>query len=167
VEHQLLIIFNLVGFSRFSRVHQDHQTQKDGFQHFCSYPVGARVGKFSIASLISSSNKHHEDIPRYPFRFFSVPAHSCLYTTGSWKWQTLPCSSWGPSGVTTSNPSLLERCNQPCTVENLNRLAIAVLSISEEFMCQAWGSTADEIYEKGLLLSHPDRDRRITIKVPY
>jgi hypothetical protein len=56
------------------------------------------------------------------------------------------------SGVTT-NPSLLERCTQPCTVKNLNKLAGIALSMTEEFMCQAWGSTADEIYENGLLLN--------------
>ena len=67
-------------------------------------------------------------------------------------------------GVTT-NPSLLEKCKQPCTVENLNKMAEKALEFTEEFFCQAWGSTADEIYERAMLLSKPDKDR-ITIKVP-
>lgn len=73
-----------------------------------------------------------------------------------------------PTGVfygVTTNPSLLERCNQPCTVENLNRLARKALTVSHEFFCQAWGTSADEIYDNGFKLSLPDRDR-IVIKVP-
>lgn len=67
-------------------------------------------------------------------------------------------------GVTT-NPSLLERCNQPCTVENLNKMAKKALEHTNEFFCQAWGSTAEDIYNRALLLSAPDRER-ITIKIP-
>lgn len=43
-------------------------------------------------------------------------------------------------GVTT-NPTILERCNQPCTIDNLQSLAKEALGqypISE-FMCQACG----------------------------
>jgi transaldolase len=67
-------------------------------------------------------------------------------------------------GVTT-NPTILERCNQPCTIENIHSLAKQALAQTEEFMCQAWGSTAKEMYETGMALSRPDRDR-IVVKVP-
>lgn len=67
-------------------------------------------------------------------------------------------------GVTT-NPTILERCNQPCTIENLHVLANRALSQTNEFMCQAWGSTAQDLYDIGMQLSAPDRER-IVVKVP-
>ena len=67
-------------------------------------------------------------------------------------------------GVTT-NPTILERCHQPCTIENVRALAIRALAQTEEFMCQSWGPTAQDLYETGMALSQPDRDR-IVIKVP-
>lgn len=67
-------------------------------------------------------------------------------------------------GVTT-NPTLLDRSGEKCTVENLNRLSSKALEIVDEFMCQAWGSSVREIYDCGMLLSNPDR-KRIVIKVP-
>mmetsp|Transcript_28645 Transcript_28645/g.47409 ORF Transcript_28645/g.47409 Transcript_28645/m.47409 type:complete len:247 (-) Transcript_28645:204-944(-) len=70
-------------------------------------------------------------------------------------------------GVTT-NPTILERCHQPCTVENLHALAhraLQKLHTTGEFMCQAWGSTALELYDTGMQLSAIDRER-IVIKVP-
>jgi len=73
----------------------------------------------------------------------------------------------------TCNPTLLERAKQPCTVSNLHYLAKTAFSFSSlagqpcchEFMCQAWGSTAQEMFDIGMQLSQPDRDR-IVIKVP-
>ena len=67
-------------------------------------------------------------------------------------------------GVTT-NPTILKQCQQPCTIENLHILAKRALEQTEEFMCQSWGSSAIEIYETGMALSRPDRDR-IVVKVP-
>lgn len=67
-------------------------------------------------------------------------------------------------GVTT-NPTLLERADEPCTVPNLHRLASKALSHTEEFMCQTWGATAEEMYENGMTISKRDRER-IVIKVP-
>ena len=61
-------------------------------------------------------------------------------------------------GVTT-NPTILERCHQPCTIENIRTLAIRALAQTDEFMCQSWGSTAQDLYETGMALSQPDRDR--------
>jgi len=67
-------------------------------------------------------------------------------------------------GITT-NPTLLERAHQPCTVPHIQGLARKALSQTEEFMCQSWGATSNEMYQTGMQLSEPDRDR-ITIKVP-
>lgn len=78
-------------------------------------------------------------------------------------------------GVTT-NPTLLERAEQPCTISNLHSLAETAFSLKEssgapwacychEFMCQAWGSTADEMYEIGMELSRFDPER-VVVKVP-
>ena len=73
-------------------------------------------------------------------------------------------------GITT-NPTLLERAGHKCTIPAVQALAKRALSSHEEswycqeFMCQAWGSTADEMYDVGMQLSQIDRDR-IVIKVP-
>lgn len=69
-------------------------------------------------------------------------------------------------GVTT-NPTLLERADEPCTTKHLHNLAQIALSIPgcHEFMCQAWGSSAPEMYKIGMELSKPDRSR-IVVKVP-
>ncbi|KAL9183330.1 hypothetical protein ACHAXT_005117 [Thalassiosira profunda] len=58
-----------------------------------------------------------------------------------------------PLGVfigVTSNPTLLERANEPCTVANLHELAAKALSATEEFMCQTWGATPEEMYDHGV-----------------
>jgi len=65
----------------------------------------------------------------------------------------------------TTNPTLLERAKEPCTIPNLHRLASKALSHTNEFMCQTWGSTAREMYENGMAISERDRER-IVIKVP-
>lgn len=75
-------------------------------------------------------------------------------------------------GVTT-NPTLLERAEQPCTISHLYSLAETALDMKmscgapccREFMCQAWGSTADEMYQIGMELSGIDPER-VVIKVP-
>lgn len=86
-------------------------------------------------------------------------------------------------GVTT-NPTLLERANQPCTVSNLHAMAKRVLRKynCQEFMCQAWGTTSEQLYDVGMKLSCLDLDdddvndesktrllepnKRMVIKVP-
>lgn len=67
-------------------------------------------------------------------------------------------------GVTT-NPTILEKCGQPCTVANIHVLAERALSQTNEFMCQAWGSTAQELFAIGMQLAEPDPEH-IVIKVP-
>lgn len=73
-----------------------------------------------------------------------------------------------PTGIfhgVTTNPTLLERAGEKCTIENIHRMATKALQMTDEFMCQAWGSTAQQMYECGMELSQPARDR-IVIKVP-
>lgn len=73
-------------------------------------------------------------------------------------------------GITT-NPTLLEKADQPCTVENLHRLASKAFTGAKgvpavnEFMCQAWGANADDLYKIGIRLAEPDKER-IVVKVP-
>jgi len=69
-------------------------------------------------------------------------------------------------GVTT-NPTLLENADEPCTTKHLHTLAQVALSTPgcHEFMCQAWGGTAPEMYKIGMELSKPDRSR-VVVKVP-
>ena len=84
---------------------------------------------------------------------------------------TADTSEWDallPSGMfygVTCNPTLLERANEPCTVANLHKLASKALHYIDEFMCQSWGSTADELYQTGMDISDYDRER-VVIKVP-
>mmetsp|Transcript_11068 Transcript_11068/g.16762 ORF Transcript_11068/g.16762 Transcript_11068/m.16762 type:complete len:297 (-) Transcript_11068:1110-2000(-) len=75
-----------------------------------------------------------------------------------------------PTGIfhgITTNPTLLERANHPCTVPAIQALAINALNRvgCDEFMCQSWGSTASDMYKIGMELSSMDR-ARIVIKVP-
>jgi transaldolase len=73
-----------------------------------------------------------------------------------------------PTGIfhgVTTNPILLERAGQPCTIENLNVMAAKALQMTDEFMCQSWGSTVEELVQCGMKLSQPARDR-IVVKVP-
>lgn len=73
-----------------------------------------------------------------------------------------------PTGIfhgVTTNPTLLERSGEACTIENLHKMAKVALEYTDEFMCQAWGPTADELFACGMALSQPARDR-IVIKVP-
>jgi transaldolase len=65
----------------------------------------------------------------------------------------------------TCNPTLLEQAEEPCTIDNLHRMGMLALSYTDEFMCQAWGATAQELYDCGMALTRPDRDR-IVVKVP-
>ena len=67
----------------------------------------------------------------------------------------------------TTNPSILEKAGHSCNIETIRGLAIQALSTKgcNEFMCQSWGSTSEEMYNIGMALSDPDRDN-IVIKVP-
>ena len=44
-------------------------------------------------------------------------------------------------------------------------MANLALQMTDEFMCQSWGATAEELYNCGMALSRPSRDR-IVVKVP-
>ena len=69
-------------------------------------------------------------------------------------------------GITT-NPTLLERAGHKCTIPDVQALATRALAMANcnEFMCQSWGQTCDEMYDIGLALSELDRSR-VVIKVP-
>lgn len=86
-----------------------------------------------------------------------------LDTANHRDWDELFCT--GLFHGVTIDPELLRQAQEPCTVENLNRLASVALQSVEEFMCQTWGTTVDELYQTGMALSAPARDR-IVIKVP-
>ena len=93
------------------------------------------------------------------------PSRVFLDTADEKEWEALL-----PLGVfhgVTTNPSLLQAANEPCTVENVHGLAYKALVEYQvnEFMCQAWGQTAEEMYECGMRLAHPNK-RQITVKVP-
>lgn len=68
-------------------------------------------------------------------------------------------------GVTT-NPTILQRANVPCTVDAIHEIAkVSFLLGAEEFMAQTWGGTVDDLYHTGMELRDLDPDCMI-IKVP-
>jgi len=69
-------------------------------------------------------------------------------------------------GITT-NPTLLERAGQECTVSSLQSLARTALDLPgcNEFLSQTWGVDSDEMYSIGMELSEIDRER-IVVQVP-
>lgn len=110
------------------------------------------------AVLISSINYSSSFTPahRGECRFFLDTAD-----TAEWN-ELLPRGMF--HGVTT-NPTLLARANEPCTVSNLHSLAKKALAYTNEFMCQTWGATANEMFKNGMQISEMDREK-IVIKVP-
>jgi len=104
---------------------------------------------------------------------YPTPSSTCHRGSNRLFLDTADVSIWEellPLGIfhgVTCNPTLLERASQACTVANLHVLArtCLVMPFCQEFMCQSWGATCDEMYETGLQLSQPDR-QRIVIKVP-
>jgi len=69
-------------------------------------------------------------------------------------------------GITT-NPTLLERAGHECTIPAVLSLAKRALNMvgCDEFMCQAWGISSEDMYNVGMQLSEIDRER-VVIKVP-
>jgi len=68
-------------------------------------------------------------------------------------------------GITT-NPTILERASQPCTICNLHALAATAFDLgANEFMCQAWGTNVEDVVERGIALAATDL-KRIVVKVP-
>jgi transaldolase len=126
--------------------------------------------------------------PRLIDRSNSVPS---VRTTNRPPLRRWGCACF-PTGIfhgVTCNPTLLERAGHACTIESLHLLAAHALSGApfpvhaaagsvaavappplehagcDEFMCQAWGGTVDELVYNGLALSSFDRSR-VVVKVP-
>lgn len=76
--------------------------------------------------------------------------------------------AWLPSGIfygVTSNPLLLERANQPCTLANLTELAGQALEFGmQEVQIQTWGESVAALVERGQAIAAIDS--RIVVKVP-
>ncbi len=70
-------------------------------------------------------------------------------------------------GVTT-NPLLLERAGQPCTVANLRTLAGAALDVgAREIQMQTWGRSPGQMTETGEKLAElAEPDLRVVVKIP-
>lgn len=119
--------------------------------------------------------ERHLTFDLYPFLCLRVSCirqhHHDIHTASRLFLDTADATEWKellPTGVfhgVTCNPTLLERAGEPCTIDNLHRMATLALGYTDEFMCQAWGNTAQELFECGMALCKPDRDR-IVVKVP-
>ena len=122
--------------------------------------VGCSLGLLLLLlQLLFLSSVHcfvSDDSPRGASRFF-------LDSANEKEWENLLCTGMF-HGVTT-NPLVLKQVNQPCTIENLHRMAHVALQSVNEFFCQTWGSTVEEMYQNGMALTQPARDR-IVVKVP-
>ena len=67
-------------------------------------------------------------------------------------------------GVTT-NPTILQRSNVPCTCKAIKDLAAAAFSFgAQEFMAQTWGGDIGTLVEHGLQIA--SIDPRVVVKVP-
>jgi len=75
---------------------------------------------------------------------------------------------WLPLGVfhgVTTNPLLLERAGQPCTLAGLARLGAEAFDLGcREIHLQAWGETADELADCGRRLN--DLAPQVAVKLP-
>lgn len=76
---------------------------------------------------------------------------------------------WLPSGLfqgITTNPTLLRRAGQPCSLTNLEALAAEALALgARELHLQCWGADADAATACGLALARLD-PARVLVKVP-
>lgn len=70
-------------------------------------------------------------------------------------------------GVTT-NPLLLERAGQACTLDNLRRLAGSAADMgAREIQLQTWGESPDQLVDTGMKLAgFAQPDLRAVIKIP-
>lgn len=67
-------------------------------------------------------------------------------------------------GVTT-NPTLLERANIPCTLEQLKGVAIAAFDRgAQEIHLQTWGTEVEDLVHRGTAIAAIDS--RVVVKVP-
>lgn len=78
-------------------------------------------------------------------------------------------AEWMPSGLfygITTNPTLLQRAGQACTLDNLRHLTREALALgSQEVHLQAWGGDAEAYYASGCELA-AIAPRRIWVKLP-
>ena len=76
---------------------------------------------------------------------------------------------WLPSGLfhgVTTNPTLLRRAAQPCSLERLAQLApLALAHGIQELHLQAWGTTAADMLQCGLALAAL-APGRVAVKLP-
>jgi transaldolase len=95
---------------------------------------------------------------RRPLRLFLDSADTSAWT------RLLPLGFC--HGVTT-NPLLLERAGEACTVVNLRRLARAAGELgAREIHLQTWGATADELAARGADLAADGPGVAVVVKVP-
>ena len=78
---------------------------------------------------------------------------------------------WLPTGIfhgITTNPSLLKQANQPCNIDNLQKLSTEAARLGcSELHLQAWGESAAELTQCGIALSEIKKDGMdIHIKIP-
>ena len=102
-----------------------------------------------VSSLAISSKSTASDTTG----IFSPNSRLFLDTADESEWdELLPLGIF--HGITT-NPTLLERANQPCTIAHIQSMAKRALSSNHcnEFMCQAWGETAEKMFQVGTELS--------------
>ena len=104
----------------------------------------------------------------------AAPGAALLHTRGGCRLflDTAVVSEWEellPTGMfhgVTTNPTLLERAGEACTLQRAGELAQTAFRLgASEFMLQTWGATAGEMVSNGVALSVSDPGR-IVVKVP-
>lgn len=118
------------------------------------------------------------------FRNVSLLATTLLVSTDSFSWKpphrgenrlfldTADTAAWQellPTGLfygVTTNPVLLEQSQQVCSIENIHKLAQLALEYDmKQFLCQAWGTSVQEMVKVGEALASYDR-KHIVVKLP-
>jgi transaldolase len=93
-----------------------------------------------------------------------MPLHLLLDSADPAQWHR-----WLPSGLfrgVTTNPTLLRRVGQPCTLEHLRPLAAEALALGAgELHLQAWGADVEAATACGMALAAIDPER-VLVKVP-
>jgi len=114
------------------------------------------VSLASLTAILSPSQPSAMSSASSQLRFY-------LDTADPQQWQV-----WLPSGMfygITSNPLLLERASQPCTIANLTRLAHQAFDFGlQEVQIQTWGQSTEALVERGQAIAAIDP--RVVVKVP-
>ena len=103
-------------------------------------------------------------VPGHPYPLNPMALRLLLDCADPLEWER-----WLPSGLfqgVTTNPTLLRRAGQPCTLDHLAPLSARAAALGcREIHLQTWGGNAEQQLANGRALAALDR-QRVYVKVP-